>query len=151
MVIIFVLATLCILISALTYAGYASTTLPSDDDLKSAKSNLVWVESVGWISVIIIIVIAILLFEEIATTGIAYLFALALLALLGMTGWLCASATTKISNSSEYQKSTNLNDPVHKAYDYAYLATELSLGSIIFLITVSIAYAMGESAERPYY
>lgn len=146
--IIFILATVIILISALVYAGYASTSLPSDKDLQGAKSTLVWIETVGWISVIIIILIAIFLAEELATTGIGYLFALALISMLGFVGWLCASATTAISNSVEYRKSTNRNDDVQKAYGYAYLATELSLGSIIFLIVVTIAYYMGRESVK---
>lgn len=149
MIILLLIAVIAILIAALVYASEAAAKLPDAEDLKAAKSRLVWVSVVGWIAIAILALLAVIfLFEgaELLLSGasaITYIVLLALLAMLAFTAWLTVSAARLISASTEYLATTDRTAAINEAYMEAYLAGALSLGTIIALVLVVLAYYAG--------
>lgn len=154
MITLLLIAVVAILIASLVYASAASANLPSDDDLKSAKSRLVWVSVVGWISVAIIVIFCIfLLFEGaelmIGSSFMVYLLVFAVLGMLSVVAWLTVSSTSIIENSSEFLANKDRTASIFVSYSDSYLASALSLGTIIALILILAAYYSGRWSVRP--
>ena len=157
MITLILIAVVAILIASLVEASEASTSLPAADDLTKAKSRLVWDSVVGWISVILLFLFAIILFtggEEIAFVGssaLTYLLFFAVLALLSFSGWLTITATQFIESSSEYLGDKDRTSPINVAYQKAYLSSALSIGTLVTLVVVIFSYYAGRWSVPLYY
>lgn len=157
MITVILIAVVAILIASLVEASEASTSLPAADDLKQAKSRLVWDSVIGWISVILLVLLGgILLFggEEIlffGSSALTYLILFALLALLSFSGWLTITATEFIGASSEYVGDKDRTSAINVAYQKAYLSSALSVGTLIALVLIVFAYYAGRWSVPLYY
>lgn len=133
-----------ILIIGLVYSSRAVSNLPDETgDLADAYSKLDYANWIGWISAILIVFFGIyFLFETYGSlSSILFIIIFILIVAIGV---LDAIATSDIGASTEYTKNTDKTAGINVAYNDAYTATALTLGSAILLIVIIIAYKSGE-------
>lgn len=155
MIFLITAAIVVIVITSLGYSSAASTNLPNAADLTSAKSKLVWISTVGWITVIAIIAVTIYLMVEgsgfIESEVVMYVVLFIILALLSFSSWLNITATKIISNSTEYKTSTSRTSKINVSYQDAYMASALSLGTILALVLSLLSYYSGRWSVNQFY
>lgn len=155
MIFLITAAIVVIVITSLGYSSAASTNLPDGDDLKSAKTRLVWISTVGWLTVIAILIVTVYLMVEgsgyVESEVVMYVVLFIILALLSFSSWLNITATKLISNSTEYKTSTSRTSKINVAYQDAYMASALSLGTILALVLSLLSYYSGRWSVDMYY
>lgn len=155
MIFLITAAIVVIVITSLGYSSAASTNLPDGDDLKSAKTRLIWISTVGWLTVIAILIVTVYLMVEgsgyVESEVVMYVVLFIILALLSFSSWLNITATKLISNSTEYKTSTSRTSKINVAYQDAYMASALSLGTILALVLSLLSYYSGRWSVDMFY